>query len=298
MGRFRLTIEYVGTRYRGWQIQKNARTVQGELRRAVAEGTGQQTFELYGAGRTDAGVHALCQVAHLDLAAGLTAERLRFAINDALPPDINVIRVEPAPHRFHARHGAVARSYLYQVSRRRTAFAKPFVWWVRDPLDVGRMRAAAAPFVGLKDFRSFSATDPEEASTRVQVDHLEIVEEGELILIRIRGSHFLWKMVRRLVGVLVGVGRGDLKVEQVEGFLRERSPIPAELTAPPSGLFLERVFYEGEETELPLRPAVPVGVSWLGGEGHARVRAPGGVSSAGHGRSTRRARRSARRSRP
>ncbi len=294
MGRFRLTIEYVGTRYRGWQIQKNARTVQGEIRRAVAEATGQETFELYGAGRTDAGVHALAQVAHLELATGHTPELLRFAVNDALPPDINVFRLEPAHHRFHARHGALARSYLYQVSRRRTAFAKPFVWWVRDPLDVGRMRAAAAAFVGLKDFRSFTATDPEEASTRVQVDHLEIAEAGELILIRIRGSHFLWKMVRRLVGVLVEVGRGNLKVEQVEGFLRERSPVPAELTAPPSGLFLERVFYEGEETELPLLPAVAVVEPHLGGQGARQVGGFRGVRSA-HGRRAPGLRRPARR---
>jgi tRNA pseudouridine38-40 synthase len=295
MGRFRLTIEYVGTRYRGWQVQRNARTVQGELRHAIAEASGQKTFDLYGAGRTDAGVHALAQVAHLELATGLAPERLRYAINDALPPDIHVIRLEPAPQRFHARHGALLRSYLYQVSRRRTAFAKPFVWWVRDPLDVGRMRAAAAAFVGLKDFRSFTAADPEEGSTRVQVDEVEIAEKGDLILIRIRGSHFLWKMVRRLVGVLVEVGRGDLTTDQVEGFLREPSPVPAELTAPPSGLFLERVFYEGEETDLPLRPAVAVGE--LGGGGYPRASASTAVPSVSKRPEARRARRSARRSR-
>jgi tRNA pseudouridine38-40 synthase len=256
MGRFRLTIEYVGTRYRGWQVQKNARTVQGELRRAIAAAAGQEEFELYGAGRTDAGVHALAQVAHLDLATRLSPDPLRFAINDALPSDIHVLAVERVPHRFHARHGAIARSYLYQVSRRRTAFAKPFVWWVRDPLHVARMEEAARVFVGLHDFRSFAAADPADVSTQVKVERVGVAEAGELVLVRILGSHFLWKMVRRIVGTVVEVGRGRLTADDVRGFLREESPIPAELTAPPSGLFLERVFYEGEETDLPLRPAV------------------------------------------
>src|SRR5688572_11755674 len=138
--RFRLTVEYAGTRYSGWQIQKNARTVQGELERAIHEATEARQFELYGSGRTDAGVHALAQVAHLDLDTTLPPESLRRRINDALPSDIVILRIDKVRHRFHARHDAVARSYLYQVSRRRTAFAKPYVWWVKEELDVERMR--------------------------------------------------------------------------------------------------------------------------------------------------------------
>src|ERR1043165_7690540 len=130
--RFKLTIEYAGTRYSGWQIQKNARTVQGELPRAIAEVVETTELELYGSGRTDAGVHALAQVAHLDVHTRQPAEALRRRINDLLPSDINVLRIEPVRHRFHARHQAVGRSYIYQVSRRRSAFAKPFVWWVKD----------------------------------------------------------------------------------------------------------------------------------------------------------------------
>src|SRR5690349_22154976 len=129
--RFKLTIEYAGTRYSGWQIQKNARTVQGELARAIADVAETADFELYGSGRTDAGVHALAQVAHLDVHTTLPPATLRRRINDELPSDINVLDVTPVRHRFHARHDAVARSYVYQLSRRRTAFAKPFVWWVR-----------------------------------------------------------------------------------------------------------------------------------------------------------------------
>jgi tRNA pseudouridine38-40 synthase len=257
--RFKLALEYAGTRYRGWQVQKNARTVQGELQRAIRAVSGRAGFELYGSGRTDAGVHALLQVAHLELDTTLTPQRLLHVLNDELPPDINVLSVEKVAHRFHARHRAVARSYLYQISRRRTAFAKPYVWWIRDPLDAGLMRRAAELFVGMRDFRSFSDADPEESSTQVRVDRVEIGEQDPLILVRIVGSHFIWKMVRRVVGVLAQVGRGKLSLADVERFLRERSGVPARLTAPPSGLFLERVFYEGDSREIPLRPAVVVG---------------------------------------
>ena len=254
--RLKLTIEYAGTRYSGWQIQKNARTVQGELERAVREAAGVAQFELYGAGRTDAGVHALAQVAHLDADIAIPLELLRRGINDALPADINVLRVEKVRHRFHARHDARARSYVYHVARRRTAFAKQFVWWVKDDLDVERMRAAATQFVGFHDFQSFSDDDPEDKSTEVLLDTFDIYEDGDLILIHIEGSHFLWKMVRRLVGVLVEVGRGGLTVSSAVSMLSEPSDRPARLTAPASGLFLERVYYEGDRRDAPVQSPV------------------------------------------
>jgi len=254
--RFRLTIEYAGTRYSGWQIQKNARTVQGELDRAVRAATGASGFELYGAGRTDAGVHALAQVAHLDLDTTLPPEPLRRRINEALPSDVNVLRLETVRHRFHARHDAVARSYVYQVARRRTAFAKPFVWWVKEALDVAEMRAAARPFVGMHDFRSFSDDDPIEKSTDVLVETFDVHEDGDLVLVHIEGSHFLWKMVRRLVGVLVEVGRGGLSSGDAGRLLAQGSDLPARLTAPASGLFLERVYYKDDPRHEPLQPAV------------------------------------------
>jgi tRNA pseudouridine38-40 synthase len=256
--RYRLDLEFVGTRYRGWQIQKNARTVQGELRKALQAVVGTEPGELYGSGRTDAGVHALQQVAHADLETRLRPEQLRWEVNEALPQDIHVLDVKTADRRFHARHSAVGRSYLYQVSRRRTAFAKPFVWWVKDALDAERMAKAGEAFAGMHDFRSFTDLDPEDGSTKVLVESVELAEQGALVLIRIRGSHFLWKMVRRMVGVLVEVGRGGLPVEAVPDLLRRPSPRPAELTAPPSGLFLERVLYDGEAGPGALAPAFPV----------------------------------------
>src|SRR6476661_7105226 len=127
MPRFKLLIEYAGTRYSGWQIQKNARTVQGEIDRAVRDVTGRREFELYGAGRTDAGVHALAQVAHLEIYTDLPPETLRARTNDALPYDICIRGIDRVPHRFHARHDAVSRSYLYQIARCKSAFFKPYV---------------------------------------------------------------------------------------------------------------------------------------------------------------------------
>ena len=261
MPRFKLVIEYAGTRYSGWQIQKNARTVQGEIDRAIREVAGRREFELHGSGRTDAGVHALAQVAHLELYTGLAPEPLRRRLNDELPADIHILTIDKAPHRFHARHDAVSRSYLYQISRRRTAFAKPFVWWIREPLDLGAIRRAAAAFAGRQDFAAFSDDDPDEKSTVVVLERVELVEAGALVLVRVQGSHFLWRMVRRIVGVLAAVGRGEMTPEEAARYLNPRdgaSPrvTPASLTAPAAGLFLERVLYAGDDGPGPIRPVI------------------------------------------
>jgi tRNA pseudouridine38-40 synthase len=262
MPRFKLVIEYAGTRYSGWQIQKNARTVQGEIDRAVREATGRKEFELYGSGRTDAGVHALAQVAHLELYTNLTPELLRRKINDALPADIHIRAIDKVAHRFHARHDAISRSYLYQISRRRTAFAKPFVWWVREPLDLDSMRLAADAFAGRKDFAAFSDDDPEEKSTVVVLEQITVLEAGALILIRVQGSHFLWKMVRRIVGVLAAVGRKELRADAATSLLdrgaRSSAISPAALSAPAAGLFLEHVRYSGDPPPGPVRPLIAI----------------------------------------
>ncbi len=203
-------------------------------------------------------MHALAQVAHVDVTRAPAPEAFRRRINDGLPADIHVIDLAPVGRSFHARHSAVHRSYLYQISRRRSAFAKPFVWWVKDPLDAGRMQAAAAAFTGFHDFRAFSDDDPGEKSTTVQLDEVTVVEDGELVLVRVAGSHFLWKMVRRMVGVLAAVGTADLDPGDVTTLLHAPSTLPAQLTAPAAGLFLERVLYAGDEWPLPIVPAVPV----------------------------------------
>jgi tRNA pseudouridine38-40 synthase len=254
MARYKLTIEYVGTRYSGWQIQTNARTVQGEIDKGLRHIVRGGHVATYGAGRTDAGVHALAQVAHADLGMELPPATLTTRLNDALPHDINVLSAERVAPRFHARHSAVARSYVYQIARRRTAFAKPFVWWVRDDLHLDAMRAGADAFLGLTDFSAFTADDPEEKSTSVLVNELRIAAHDDLVLLRVVGSHFLWKMVRRLTGVLVEVGRGSLSAGDVPSLLSGDRAGPARLTAPSAGLFLERVFYDTPPPDRALTP--------------------------------------------
>jgi tRNA pseudouridine38-40 synthase len=240
---WKLILEYDGTRYRGWQVQKNTdKTVQGVLLRAAREVLGEDV-SAGGAGRTDAGVHALAQVAHVKARRSVTPADLRWDLNERLPSDVNVLSAEPAPTTFHARHDAKSRTYLYRISRRRTAFDKRFVWWVRDRLDFDAMARAAELFRGRHDFASFAENPEGQESTLVVVEGSALVDRSDEIHYRIEASHFLWKMVRRLVGTLVEAGRGNLGAADVERLLRERSAEPARWTAPPSGLFLEKVRY-------------------------------------------------------
>ena len=255
-----MDVEYEGTRYAGWQTQPQARTVQGELQRAAEQFLGARA-EVGGSGRTDAGVHALRQVAHVKLKGSgraPDAAQIRAGVNKLLPHDVNVLRVAPERPGFHARHDAVSRYYLYQIATRRTAFGKNFVWWVRDRLDAKAMAEASSRLVGRHDFRSFCESPEEQRSTLVEVGRAELAAEGGLILFRVGASHFLWKMVRRVVGALVEVGRGNLSAEGFGRLLESYSNEPAAWTAPPSGLFLERVVYTGEPPPGSLRPAFPL----------------------------------------
>ncbi|TSA25706.1 MAG: tRNA pseudouridine(38-40) synthase TruA [Ignavibacteriales bacterium] len=258
MSRFKLYIEYEGTRYSGWQMQKQSKTVQGKLYEIAERIFKGERLEIYGSGRTDAGVHALCQVAHLEAKTMLAPEIIRMKFNDELPSDINIIEVEKVNPKFHARHDAKSRSYIYQISRRRTAFGKPFVWWIKDDLNFEKMNNASKLFIGMHDYRSFSDKDDEEKSTKVLIEKIQMEEDGDMILIRIIGSHFLWKQVRRMIGVLVEIGRGKLTEKDLKYFLEHNSPTPAQLTAPPSGLFLERVIYGSEKHEENFDPIIKI----------------------------------------
>jgi tRNA pseudouridine38-40 synthase len=244
--KYKLTLEYDGTGFSGWQSQANARSIQGTLINAAGQLFGGEV-DVQGAGRTDAGVHALAQVAHLEAPHRLPLQRIVYGLNDLLPAPINILRVEEAPVGFHARHSARQRSYLYLISRARTAFGKRYVWWVKDDLDLGRMQAAAELFRGFHDFASFADRRIDKhLSTEVQIDRTDIASWGDLIVFRIVGSHFLWKMVRRLVGIIVEAGRGNLSSADARRLLTGVSALPAQHTAPPSGLFLAQVLYEGE----------------------------------------------------
>lgn len=262
MPTWKLEVEYEGTRYRGWQIQHNAKSIQGELM-DVTRQLFEAKVDLFGAGRTDAGVHALRQVVHLkvpELSINLTPRQLQHGFNDLLPHDINVLKVTNASDDFHARHDAIGRYYLYQISTRRTALAKNLVWWIKDRLDAAAMNEAAKMLVGRHDFRSFCETeDGKKQSTIVVVEKSEVFTDGDLICFRIGASHFLWKMVRRIVGMLAEVGRSDLTYDAFERLLKFESNVPAKFTAPPSGLFLEKVLYKGDTPPATRKAAFTIG---------------------------------------
>jgi tRNA pseudouridine38-40 synthase len=258
----RAAIEYDGTRFRGWQAQINARTIGGALNEAVRERLGNGV-KVNGAGRTDAGVHAFGQVASLHLPPGIAtgpSERLRRDLNDLLPPDINILSLREAAPGFHARHAARLRTYRYRFSRRRTAFGKPFVFWVKDALAVDKMASAVNALPGRHDFHSFCENPEGHDSTLVEVAFAELLvppEAPDLLLFRIGASHFLWKMVRRIVGTLVEIGTGRLPPAEMDRLLAERTSRTAPWTAPPSGLFLESVSYPGEPPAAPVHPLRP-----------------------------------------
>ncbi len=248
---WKLTLEYDGSRYSGWAEQENApRTIMGELRKA-AEKLFDGEVELGGAGRTDAGVHATGQVAHLKVPLNgepPTLDELLLSLNEELPFDIAVREAEEIPSRFHARHDAVARTYVYRIARQKDAFSKKFIWWIKEPLDLEAMRRAVELLPGRHDFVLFRAEDPSrpDESTIVQVKSATLEMDGRLLLFRIEASHFIWRMVRRLAGTLVKIGLGELSVAEFRRLLNAE-PIPdveiAAWTAPSSGLFLERVTY-------------------------------------------------------
>jgi tRNA pseudouridine38-40 synthase len=246
---WKITLEYDGTNYSGWQEQNNARTIVGTLRK-TAEEVLSAPVEFQGAGRTDAGVHALAQVAHMRLKVKRTIspEQLLRQWNDVLPADISILEIQAASPRFHARHDAKSRSYVYQIWQRKNAFSKRHVWWVKEKLDVARMNEAAKKMVGRHDFSCFRAVDPSKPddSPIVVVELCEVEQHDDLLLFRIEASHFLWRMVRRIVGVLVRLGKGEITMAEFDQLLAAEGGGDlkvSEWTAPAAGLFLERVQY-------------------------------------------------------
>lgn len=257
MKRFKLELQFDGSRYSGWQKQADARTIQGSLLTAAASVCGGDV-DVQGNGRTDGGVHGLRYVAHLDAPrySGGAAE-LRERLNGVLPLDITVLTATSSSSRFHARHNCLGRSYLYQLDQGRSVFRRHLAWQA-GPLRLAPMREAAALFAGMHDFTAFTERQAiKNKSPLVMINQAQLAHAGDLLLFRVVGSHFLWKMVRRMVGVLVAVGRGVLEVGQVERLLAapaEKLAAPAlaeppnlgRLTAPAQGLFFERAFYDQE----------------------------------------------------
>jgi tRNA pseudouridine38-40 synthase len=251
MTTFKVVLEYDGTRYGGWQEQKNVRTIMGELRQATRD-VFREDIDMQGAGRTDAGVHALGQVMHMKVATDVreSLDRIRNRLNGLLPADIVILDVQKAPRSFHARHDALSRIYLYQISTRKQAFMKKYVWWVKEPVDIDAMQRGAHMLAGRHDFICFRAADPARprASTIVVVEKAEIETEEDVISFRIEASHFLWRMVRRLAGSLVKLGQKEITEQDLSKLLGGRCDPQLDVaawTAPAAGLFLEHVRYSG-----------------------------------------------------
>lgn len=245
MTRFKLVLEYDGRGFVGWQRQANGRSLQEVLEEAVFRFCGERVAS-HVAGRTDAGVHALGQVAHLDLERAAEAEVVRDALNFHLKPHpVAVLRAEPVGHDFHARFSARERAYLYRIVNRRAPLAleRGRAWLVQTPLDLAAMQAGAAQLVGRQDFSSFRAAECQAKSPVKTLDRLGLTRDGEAILVHARARSFLHHQVRNMVGSLKLVGEGKWTPDDIRRVLDARDRRLAGPTAPAEGLYLVEVVY-------------------------------------------------------
>jgi tRNA pseudouridine38-40 synthase len=251
---WKLVLAYDGTDFHGWQVQPDRVTIQGTLADAIERITGERVLP-QGSGRTDAGVHALGQVASFAMAAAIPAANFHRALNRTLPASIRVLETASVPPDFHARHKAVGKRYEYRIFRGEICppWISRYVYALNWPLDIGAMREAAALVVGEHDFASFAASDPDLARRSAEGDGISMVKTifsscweelgGDLLVYRVHGSSFLHHMVRNLVGTFLDVGRGHIAARDVKRILEARSRTAAGATAPARGLFLVSVDY-------------------------------------------------------
>ncbi len=253
--RVALGLEYDGSNYNGWQMQPHAPSIQETLAKAASV-VANEPVAVFGAGRTDTGVHATMQVAHFDTHALRDQEGWRRGINSNLPNDINVHWVRPVSHEFNARFSAVSRAYRYLLlnCRSGTAIDRKRVWCVSQPLDFDAMREAAAHLVGKHDFDAFRASSCQSKSAVRTILNLELSQYGDCIALDVRGNAFLHHMIRNIMGSLVRVGTGDAEPEWIRLILESRDRTLSGITAPPQGLYFVDVVYP-EEFALPVNGA-------------------------------------------
>jgi tRNA pseudouridine38-40 synthase len=254
---WKLILTYDGTPYNGWQIQPNLPTVQGTLANAIHHITGESVLP-QGSGRTDAGVHALAQVATFSLTVPIPAANLHRALNRALPTSIRVLSVEAVPEDFHARHSAQRKTYEYRIlpgDRICSPMLAPYVWPCRFSLDLTVLQQAATHVLGTHDFTSFAANDPDQATrnasepTDIPIDNVRTIylsawrQQEDLLIYRVTGSGFLHHMVRNLVGTFVEAAANRISPDEIPTILAAHNRRAAGPTAPASGLFLVVVEY-------------------------------------------------------
>jgi tRNA pseudouridine38-40 synthase len=243
--RIALVVQYAGTHLYGWQRQSRGRTVQSEIESAIEQVIGQPVV-IYGAGRTDSGVHAAAQVAHFDNPSVIPAERWAAILNSRLPDDIVIRASAEVPERWHARFSALYRRYRYTIytAKRPNLFVRPYCWhYYNEPLELARMQAAVAPLLGKHHLAAFHRSDSGRSHSWVDVQDVGCHQSGEFIQIEIQANGFLYGMVRLLVGMLVQVGNGDLTVAQFTDIWQTEQRDRVRHSAPAKGLCLLRVGY-------------------------------------------------------
>lgn len=245
MRNIRILVEYDGTAFHGWQVQRDLRTVQREIQKAV-EAITSETVAVEGAGRTDRGVHARGQVANFTIQKDIGLFELRKGLNAMLPPDIRIKESAEVDLSFHARFSAVERRYAYYIATKPTAIGRQYCWFYSHPLDVSAMRQAGQMLIGMKSFRSFCLTKAEVNHYVCDVRKSDWEESEGMLVFTINANRFLHNMVRCIVGTCIRIGTGKLGVSQLHDILEKEDRRLAGFTAPASGLVLEEVLY-GED---------------------------------------------------
>lgn len=237
-----IKIEYDGSSYAGWQKQPDLKTIQGKIEEAIQKVTGEN-IEIFGSGRTDAGVHALGQVANFEIESKIPAEKFKFAINQHLPEDIRVLSSEKTIEGFHARFSAKRKTYLYRIltGEVKRPFERNIAYFVKGSLDIEKMRSGAIHFIGEHDFSAFKSEGSSARDFVRKIYSLEVIRRGDIIEIEICGNGFLYNMVRIISGTLIEIGKG--RVLDIPAILSSKDRSLAGPTAPAHGLFLKEVIY-------------------------------------------------------
>ncbi|MEX2604808.1 MAG: tRNA pseudouridine(38-40) synthase TruA [Gracilimonas sp.] len=243
MPRYKLTIEYDGTHFSGWQIQPNALTVEQTLEEAFSKIL-QQPVDLAGQGRTDAGVHARGQVAHVDIPDGVDIQKLLYGVNGMAGDDIQIVEAQETAPDFHARFDAVAREYEYSLTTRPMPLRYRYSWALTQPIEIEKLHRCAEILKGEFDFSGFSKYNKDNFTTLCEIHLSEFIADGELISYRIKANRFLRNMVRRLVGTMVHVAQGKMTIDEFKKVLENADSKTPTYTAPARGLVLQKVFFK------------------------------------------------------
>ena len=240
----KITLMYRGTSFSGWQIQKNARTVQEEVEKAFSVIL-RQPVEMIGASRTDAGVHADNYVAHSFFDTDIENERLLLGVNAVLPEDIKVKSIENCSDDFHSRYSAKSKTYVYRidVSKYGNVFMRPYVWRFKYPLDYEEMKKCPKHFVGKHDFSAFMSQGGQAKTFERTIYDCTIKKENDIITIKVRGDGFLYNMVRIIAGTILSAGKGYIKASDIPDIILSKERKNAGITAPPEGLVLYEIEY-------------------------------------------------------